>query len=80
VTVGESEMTTYAYQEMLSHIQQLSLDDKLQLLEDLVAMVRYGEKEQNLHNIMEFKGIAKEAWEGVDMAKYIDEERNSWDR
>lgn len=72
-------MTTYAYQEMLNSIQQLSLDEKLQLLEDLVAMVRYGEKEQGLHNIMEFKGIAKDAWKDVDVDKYIEQERNSWD-
>ncbi len=72
-------MTTYTYQEMLSNIQQLSLDEKLQLLEDLVAMVRYGEKEQDLHNIMEFKGIAKDAWKDVDVEKYLEQERNSWD-
>ncbi len=72
-------MSTYAYQEMLSNIQQLSLDEKLQLLEDLVAMVRYGEKEQGLHNIMEFKGIAKDAWKDVDVEKYLEQERNSWD-
>jgi hypothetical protein len=28
---------------------------------------------------MEFKGFAKEIWQGVDVEKYIDEERNSWD-
>ena len=72
-------MTTYAYQEMLSSIQQLSLDEKLQLLEDIVAMVRNEEKEQDLHNIMEFKGIAKDAWKDVDVEKYLEQERNSWD-
>jgi hypothetical protein len=28
---------------------------------------------------MELKGLGKEIWEGVDVEKYIDEERNSWD-
>ncbi len=32
------------------------------------------------HSIMEFKGLGKEVWQGVDVEKYIDEERNSWDR
>jgi len=29
---------------------------------------------------MEFSGFAKELWKDVDVEKYIDEERNSWDR
>jgi hypothetical protein len=28
---------------------------------------------------MEFQGVAKKFWEGVDVEKFIDEERNSWD-
>jgi hypothetical protein len=31
------------------------------------------------HRITEFKGLGKELWQGIDVEKYIDEERNSWD-
>lgn len=30
-------------------------------------------------SIMELEGLGKELWEGIDPAKYIEEERNSWD-
>jgi plasmid stability protein len=30
-------------------------------------------------NIMDLEGLGKEIWEGIDPAKYIEEERNSWD-
>jgi hypothetical protein len=29
---------------------------------------------------MEYAGFAKELWKGVDVEKYLNEERNSWDR
>jgi len=30
-------------------------------------------------SILELRGLGKELWEGIDPAKYIEEERNSWD-
>ena len=78
-------MSTYAYREVLNEVlnqvQHLTFDDQLRLVEDLVANIRL----QNIalpknHNVMEFRGMAKQLWEGVDVEKYIDEERNSWER
>ena len=78
-------MSTYAYREVLNEVlnqvQHLTFDDQLRLVEDLVANIRL----QNTappknHSVMEFRGIAKKLWEGVDVEKYIDEERNSWEK
>ncbi len=30
-------------------------------------------------NIMDLRGLGKEIWKGIDPAKYVEEERNSWD-
>lgn len=30
-------------------------------------------------SLLELRGLGKELWKGVDPAKYVDEERNSWD-
>ena len=30
-------------------------------------------------SILELEGLGKELWKGIDAAKYVDEERNSWD-
>jgi len=28
---------------------------------------------------MELEGLSKEVWQGIDVEKYIEEERNSWE-
>jgi hypothetical protein len=30
--------------------------------------------------LSELKGLGKELWQKVDVAKYLDEERSSWER
>ena len=76
-------MSTYTYRkvldEVLNQVQHLTPDDQLRLVEDLVANIRrQGTARPKKHSIMELKGLGKEIWEGVDVEKYIDEERNSW--
>ncbi len=77
-------MSTYTYDEVLdevlNQVQRLTLDEQLQLLSDIAAMLRRQVESRPKHNIMEFEGMAEELWKGVDVEKYIDEERNSWDR
>ncbi len=71
-------MSTYTYHEVLNQVQRLTDDEKLQLLADVATMLRHQVKARPKHNIMEFEGFAKEIWEGIDVEKYINEERNSW--
>ncbi len=80
-------MSIYTYRkvlnEVLDKVQHLTPDEQLRLLEDLIANIRrrsseQPQAEQRQYNIMEFEGFAKEIWEGVDVEKYINEERNSW--
>ena len=72
-------MTTYSYYDVLNQAQHLTPDEQLRLLEDLAAHLRHQTFSPPKHSIMEFKGLGKEIWKGVDVEKYIDEERNSWD-
>jgi len=74
-------MLTRQYEEVLNQARLLSPEEQLQLMEELAAIVRQHVKDTHRpkHNVMEFYGIAKKFWEGVDVEKFIDEERNSWD-
>ncbi len=72
-------MPTKPYHEVLYQAQQLTPDEKLQLIGELAAIIRQ-HITQPRHSIMELKGLGKEAWEGVDVEKYIEEERNSWEK
>jgi len=76
-------MSTYSYKEAFDNvtndIQSLSLKEQIRLLDDVKASIQNKENDEHLHDVMEFRGGAKEFWKGVDVQKYIDEERNSWD-
>ena len=73
-------MSTDAYREALSRAVLLTPEEQLQLLAEVATVLRHNVMTRPKHNIMEFSGFAKELWKDVDVEKYIDEERNSWDR
>ena len=73
-------MSTEDYDEILEQVQLLTLDDQLRLLEDIASMLRQQFTTRPQHSIMELEGLGKEIWEGIDVEKYIKDERNSWDR
>jgi len=70
-------MSTEEYRAIRNQAQRLSTDEQFRLLEDLVAMLK--KKSRPQHSILEFKGMGKEVWEGVDVDKYIRQERDSWE-
>ena len=70
-------MSTEEYRTVRNQAQRLSTDEQFRLLEDLVAMLRTESRPQ--HSILEFKGVGKEVWEGVDVEEYIRQERDSWE-
>lgn len=73
-------MKTTTYQEVLFKAQQLTPDEQLQLLADLAAIIRQQTILEPLHDVLEFEGVGEEVWKGIDVGKYIEEERNSWAR
>jgi hypothetical protein len=73
-------MSSNAYREALSRVLDLTPEEQLQLLEDVISRVRLRVTARRKHSVMELKGLGKEIWEGINVEKYIEEERNSWDR
>lgn len=82
-------METHAYHKILDHMQsiipQLSMDEQLKLLEEMATIIRkrnVGEPLQKdvpqRHNVMEFRGLGKEIWEGIDAQEYVRREREDW--
>jgi hypothetical protein len=72
-------MQTMTYRQVLYQALQLTPDEKLQLIGELAANIRQQITTQPQHSIMEFEGLGKEVWQGIDVEKYIEEERNSWE-
>ena len=71
-------MIASVYGQILEQVQGLSRDDQLRLLADIATFIREQDKRESEHNVTEFRGFAKELWRGVDVKKYLEEERNSW--
>ena len=73
-------MPSRAYREALDRVMSLTPEEQLELVEHVISIVRHRVTARPKHNIMEFEGVGKETWQGIDVEKYIEEERNSWDR
>jgi len=66
------------YEEILSQVERLSIDDQLRLMEQIAAILRRQVTTGRTRRVTELKGLGKEIWQDIDVPKYIDEERNSW--
>ncbi len=74
-------MSNSTYRLILDQAQSLTVEEQLQLIEDLIARIRETNqiKPKPRHSIMELKGLGKEVWQAIDVDQYIEEERASWD-
>jgi hypothetical protein len=70
-------METTHYEEVLRHVQSLSRAYQERLLTDVAEQLQ--SKSEETTSILELQGMGKEIWAGVDVEKYVDQERSSWD-
>lgn len=66
------------YKEVLSQARSLTPDEQLQLIEDLISVVRHRVTPKPKRSILELEGLGKEIWNGIDAQEYVNQERASW--
>lgn len=66
---------TNPYDEILRQAEGLNREELLRLCEELSMRAA---RKNGRYSIMELKGLGKETWTGIDVERYVDEERNSW--
>ncbi len=71
-------MSTYAYHDILNRIQNLPTEEQLKLMEDLAAIIRQQAPMQRRKRVLEYEGVGQEAWKGIDVKDFINQERDSW--
>jgi hypothetical protein len=71
-------MPEVSYSHLISEIKLLNLSDQLRLLEEMAVLIRKKASEGRSRSIMELEGKGKDIWKDLDVKKYIDEERSSW--
>ncbi len=67
-----------SYSHLISEIKSLNLSNQLRLLEEMAVLIRKKASEGGSRSIMELEGKGKDIWKDLDVKKYIDEERSSW--
>ncbi len=72
-------MLANSYQDILRKVQDLTIAEQNQLIEDIKRILFNKNAGQPLRSILELEGLGAEIWKDVDVEKYIEEERNSWD-
>ena len=72
-------MASSTYVEILERARALTHDEQRLLVEELTRLLQESQPPRRKRSILEFRGLGKEVWKDVDVEKYIDEERNSWD-
>lgn len=49
------------------------------IAQQVVHMLEAALRKPRPRRLSELQGLGQKVWEGIDVAAYIDEERNSWD-
>jgi hypothetical protein len=64
---------------VLQQILQLPPGEQQRLMAEYQAVVQSKPPTAPRISIMELQGLGKELWQGIDVGRYLEEERNSWD-
>lgn len=71
-------MTTYDYYDILNRFQNLPEEEQLELMGDLAAIIRQQTAMKRRKRVLEYEGVGEEAWKGIDVKEFINQERDSW--
>jgi len=71
--------SNYTYEEALNYVMHIKPEDQFELFKFLASSVLFQATIRPQHSITEFRGLGKELWQGIDVKKYIEGERNSWE-
>jgi len=71
---------TLRVEDYIKGIERLNPDEQLSLIEMISARLKKTLKRKEYkHSVMELEGLGAPIWKDIDVQKYINEERKSWD-
>ena len=74
----ETALPMSNFEQVPDQVERLSPDNQLRLMERIAAALRQRMPAGKTRRITELKGLGKEIWQDIDVQKYVDEERDSW--
>jgi plasmid stability protein len=60
-------------------LKQLAERDARSVAQEVIHLLTLAVGEPRVASLLELRGLGREAWRGVDAARYVAEERKSWD-
>ena len=66
------------FEELVREVQSLPLDQRKQMIIEIVDTFTISEEGEKKHSILEFEGIA-EHLRDMDAQEYVDQLRSEWD-
>ena len=72
--MGETQKLKANIMQKISKMSNVDLTKLKKLLTQLEA----DSPKEKSHSITELKGLGAEIWKGINVQKYLNEERNSW--
>ncbi len=76
--MASRHMSSTPYENAKRSVEALGPQDQLRLIAELTGRLSGQVSPQSRRSLLELKGLGKEIWEGVDVAKYLNRERSSW--
>jgi len=66
--------------KILLEIEHLNSKNKFEILEKLVILIKTGIRKKSAYkcSLLDLEGLGRELWKNVDIRKYINTERDSW--
>ena len=84
MSILEIELTPEMAIRLAEKAKQRGLEAKVYaqtvMLQDLLAEDAPKPANEKQQSVMEFYGVGRDAWAGVDVQQYINEMRDEWDR
>ncbi|HZT39117.1 MAG TPA: hypothetical protein VFA28_14585 [Bryobacteraceae bacterium] len=66
------------YESAKRSVQALGPADQLRLIAELAASLRGEVEREPRRSLLEFQGLGKSIWQGIDVEEYLRRERTSW--
>jgi plasmid stability protein len=60
-------------------LQKRAKQQRRSLAQEVTQILAEAVADRKSHSILELQGLGKELWKGIDAAKHVDAERDSWD-
>lgn len=64
---------------LYQRLRALARRDHRSVAQEVVHLLTRATEQRPRHSILEMEGLGKDLWEKTDVARYLEEERRSWD-